>query len=108
MGFVNYVDLTPPQKSAAILARPKWSQETFARMMFWVRPNGHISRRAGHHQLTNAESEAIYNGLENSRDRGQPLSPPGKGDVREWKPGVTFSVNKEPTTPIRLRPNGAR
>ena len=93
MTYVNYADLTATQKREAILLRPKLAATDFPRFMFWVKPDGHISRKAGHHRLTEAEGRAIENFLNPTNDR---LGPPGKGLIRdEWKPGAEFKAKRD-------------
>ena len=94
MSFVNYTDLTITQKREAILLRPKWAATDFPRFMMWVKPDGHISRKAGHHRLTEAEGKAIENFLRHEDER---FGPPGKGIIRdEWKPGAEFHLDTGP------------
>jgi hypothetical protein len=90
MGFVNFAYLSADQQDEARLRRPKWHPSEFPRFKFWVRADGHVSEKPGHHQLTAAEIKRMMTEL------GEPLDPPGKGSLREWKPGVTFSLDAPP------------
>lgn len=65
MTYVPFTKLTAAQAKQAIRLRPKWNADDFNRMEFWVRSNGHVSKRAGHHQLTKearAEIDAMLTG----------------------------------------------
>ena len=90
MGFVNFAYLSSDQQAEATFLRPKWSLSEFPRFKFWVRRDGHISKKPGHHKLTSAEISRMM------RELGEPTDPPGKGSLREWKPGVTFSLDVPP------------
>jgi len=95
MPFIDYTDLTLAQKREAVLLRPKWDALEFLRFKFWVKPDGHVSRGAGHHKLTAAELVAMENF--HNRLRDGPLDPPGKGNIRdEWKPGAEFHLDAGP------------
>lgn len=86
--FVDFVRLTTSQQSQARRLRPKWASDAFPRFAFWIRPNGMVSRRFGHHQLTKAEGEKLDAML---RDDWRP---PSKMATEGWKPGTKFHVGK--------------
>jgi len=71
MSFVDYLDLAPALQAEAHLLRPKWPLAELERFAFWLKPNGHLSRRAGHHRLTKVEGDKIDAMLrETSREKG--------------------------------------
>ena len=47
--------------------------------------------------------KALLDWFENHGEFG-PLGPPGKGSLREWKPGVTFHLR--PCKPAKTPPHG--
>lgn len=59
MPYVPFGDLTDTQKAQAIALRPKWAHAQFHRFQFWVCPDGALSRRSGHHNLTVEEGAKI-------------------------------------------------
>jgi hypothetical protein len=73
--------LTTAQQAEAISLRPKWSAEEFIRFKFWVKADGHVSRRAGHHQLTRTAGAAIDAMLSGKSVRS-------KGDLAGFKSAV--------------------
>ncbi len=85
-GFVPYKILTPELQAEARSLRPKWPAEEFDRVEFFVTFAGHISRRAGHHQLTREAYEAIDEMLERAKQA------PSKHDLSGWKPGHSFTI----------------
>lgn len=77
MSYVDFGDLTPAQRAEALVMRPKWEREEFQRFAFWLKPDGHLSRRFGHHRLTNAAGAEIDAML-----RGKPVR--SKGDMASY------------------------
>jgi hypothetical protein len=86
--FVEWKRLTAAQKLEVVRLRPRWHMSDFKDFVFWVKPDGHLSRRGGHQQMT----KDGYN-RKMARYAGVPRS---KGDLAEWKPGVIFHFNREP------------
>jgi len=86
MSLVLWKHLTPAQRLEAIALRPKWHLSDFSNFAFWIRPDGHVSRRGGHHALT----EEAYQRAKANLDA--PVR--SKGDLAEWKPGVTFHFDR--------------
>lgn len=50
--LVKWKDMTAAQKIEAIELRPQWKLDRFADFEFWIKEDGHVSRRGGHHALT--------------------------------------------------------
>lgn len=82
MAFVPFDNLSTGQKSEVIAVRLKWPLADLSRCEFWIKPDGHMSRKLGHHRLTKEANKAIY-----AKFKDEPRS---KGDLLDWKPGVTF------------------
>jgi hypothetical protein len=87
MSFVDFRELSPPLQAEAYLMRPKWPLDELERFAFWVKPDGHLSRRAGHHQLAKAEGKKIDAML-----RAEPVR--SKGDLAHYKT-ARFSLAPE-------------
>lgn len=86
MGLVLWKDMTPAQRVEAIKLRPKWHMSDFPNFEFWIKADGHVSRRGGHHRLT----EEAY-----QRAKANMEAPPrSKGDLSNWKPGTTFHFDR--------------
>jgi hypothetical protein len=75
-GFVPFRLLSFAQAKEAIALRPKWNPLELRRFSFWVKADGHISKRNGHHTLTDEEAkklDAMLRGdVERSKDWTQP------------------------------------
>jgi len=84
MSFVPFRLLTFEQANEAIALRPKWNPLELRRFKFWVKPNGHISRKKGHHTLTEEEGAKIDAMLRGEEVRSRTAT-------EGWKPGTTFS-----------------
>jgi hypothetical protein len=85
--FVDFRDLTGLQRIEARSLRPKWKGADFLRMSFWVKPDGKISRRAGHHQLVDFEARKIEGRMKRAWDQTPEMS-------RKWK-SATFHFAPE-------------
>lgn len=55
----DFEKMTDAQKAEAIALRPKWSRNEFRRFNFWIKPDGHVSRRSGHHMLTREADDEL-------------------------------------------------
>lgn len=86
MTYVPFNDLPLALKAEVAALRPKLKPDELPRFEFWIKPDGHVSRRGGHHQLTKEAGEEI--------DRFLKAEPRSKGDLKEWKPGVTFHFDR--------------
>lgn len=82
MGYAIWKDMTPAQRLEAIKLRPQWHMSDFPNFAFWIKADGHVSQRGGHHQLTEKAYQRAITNLN--------AAPRSKGDLAEWKPGVTF------------------
>lgn len=87
MPYIAFNKLTTAQRLEAVKLRPKWHLTDFKNFAFWVRPNGHLSRRGGHHELLEGAYQSIMSRY------GKPAR--SKGDLSDWKPGVTFHFSKD-------------
>ena len=85
--LVPYLKLTSAQRIEAVALRPKWHLRDFKNFAFWVKPDGHVSRRGGHHELLEGAYQSIL------ARYAKPVRT--KGDLSEWKPGVTFHFSKD-------------
>lgn len=84
--YVPFNELTTIQKEQAIGLRLKWPKAEFLRFQFWVKDDGQISRRAGHHTLTVEEGAKIDAML---RDDVRT-----RGDLRDFKT-ADFSITHD-------------
>ena len=94
MAFVPFRLLTFEQANEVIALWPNWNPFELRRFKFWVKPDGHISRKKGHHTLTDEEGAKIDAML-----RGQ-MSVRSRTATEDWKPGTTFhnaAAVKRPT-----------
>ena len=78
MPYVPFSQLTAKQKMPARRLRPKWQDHDFTRMQFWVKPDGDLSRRTGHHTLTEEAGAEIDSMLVLTDVRS-------KGDLADYK-----------------------
>jgi hypothetical protein len=78
MAYVAFFRLTKPQRVQAIELRRGWRPSEFARTAFWVCADGHVSRRNGHHQLTDEAGAAVDLML-----RGDDVRT--RGDLRDYR-----------------------
>jgi hypothetical protein len=74
------------QKAEAHGLRQKWDSKEFHRFRFWIKDDGHVSRRMGHHRLTQAAGAEIDAML-----RGEPVR--SKGDLAGYTT-ATFHTSK--------------
>ena len=83
MPYVDYEKLTIAQRVE--VEHLPWLDVSHARrrFAFWIKPDGHVSRRSGHKQLTAAEGAKIDAML---RDK----APVSRTATENWKPGTTF------------------
>ena len=89
MSFIDFDKLTVAQQIEARAMRLKWPfPEEFLRFSFWIKPDGHLSRRAGHHQLTAAAGAEIDAELRRCGAAAR-----SKTDLDDWKPGTKFSTS---------------
>lgn len=87
MSFVEWKRLTAAQKIEATQLRPRWHLTDFKDFAFWVKADGHLSRRGGHHEMTEGAYKRIV---------GRFSAPPRtKGDLAEWTGSPTFHLNRE-------------
>lgn len=92
--FVPFAQCTKAQRIEAIRLHPKWRPAEFNRMEFWIKPDGHVSRRAGHHTLTAAALEDVRGAL-------HPVAR-SKHDLQDFKT-AKFSLDRSPTPNQRPR-----
>lgn len=86
MPLVIWSEMTDAQRLEAIALRPKWHTADFPNFEFWIKSDGHVSRRGGHHRLT---EEAYQRAKANFS-----ASPRSNGDLAAWKPGTTFHFSR--------------
>ena len=87
--WVDWKQMTLTQKKEAIDLRPTFHPSDFGKFEFWIKPDGHVSKRrgGGSHRITDAEIN-----LQIAKYKGEVRS---KGDNRDWKPGVTFHFDTQ-------------
>jgi hypothetical protein len=83
MTYVRFDRMDASQQAEARALRPRLPAAEFANFEFWVKADGHLSRRGGHHQITEEAYQAILK-------KHVGTEPRTKGDLRDFKPGVTF------------------
>ena len=107
MGFVDYNKLSDALKQEVRDAKPLPSMRdnktsaaenelALRDRMFWVRKDGHMSRAKGHLKFTKKAIALLEQQMKITASGIGALDPPGKGSMREWKPGVTFGLDKIP------------
>jgi hypothetical protein len=107
MGFVDFVKLPSAMQQEVRDARPLPSMRDDRTLVednevllrdcrFWVRKDGHMSRAKGMWKFTDKADAALTQMIKNMSDPAQLLDPPGKGSLREWKPGTTFGLDRIP------------
>lgn len=82
MAFVTWKAMSTAQRVEATRLRPNWRLDDFKDFAFWIKPDGHVSRRGGHHEMVEDAFQRIM-----ERYTAEPRT---KGDLGDWKPGVTF------------------
>lgn len=86
--LVKWKDMTAAQRVEAVGLRPKWHTSDFPKFAFYIKADGHVSRRGGHHELTKEAYDA---------EMAKFNTPPSdKGGLTKWKPGVTFHFDRSP------------
>jgi hypothetical protein len=88
MPYVDYDNLTITQKCE--VEHLPWLHVSAERhrFAFWIKPDGHVSRRSGHKTITAAEGakiDAMLNGEEIK----------SRTATENWKPGTTFHAAPE-------------
>lgn len=83
MAYVRFDQMDALQQAEARALRPHWRAADLPNFEFWVKADGHLSRRGGHHQMTGQAYQAILK-------KHVGTEPRSKGDLRDFKPGVTF------------------
>lgn len=99
MAYVPYKRLTNEQAAAVRGLRPDWEPKQLVRFEFWVRKDGAVSRKKGHHQLT-AEAAAHVDrvlgttAIQSSANTGPT---PTKDDRRRWtgSPAMHLGSNSD-------------
>ena len=83
MVYVDFDKLTIAQK--AEVERLPWLDVSTERrrFAFWVKPDGHVSRRSGHKTLTAAEGAKLDAALKGNGVKSRTAT-------EDWKPGTTF------------------
>lgn len=89
MPLVKYTDMPPYQQHCVREIYNDWKPEEYADFAFWVRKDGQLAqRRAGRHQMTDEAAKRRLNEIAGGAVRT-------KGDLREWKPGHSFSFVRD-------------
>jgi len=86
MPYIDWKNLSPTQRLDAVKVRPQWHTDDFKSFSFWVRQDGCVSQRPGHHQLLESAYQAAMGHLK--------ATPRSKGDLADWKPGTTFHFSR--------------
>lgn len=86
MPLVEFKELTDAQKAEVFaMYPPPWSAGSYEWYRFWIKPDGHLTRQRGRHEMTEQGYDAW------KKLAFEPPPPrPEKGDLAAWKPGHTF------------------
>lgn len=88
MPLVKFQDLSIYQQHCVKELYSDWAHGEHADFAFWVRKDGQLaSRRAGRHQMTEEAAKR------HMAEFAAPVRT--KGDLREWKPGHSFSFVRD-------------
>lgn len=90
-GWYDFDDLPTRLQMEAKLARPRWDAGDYTRFQFRVMADGHISRKPGDHQLTQAQRDLMDAELASTF---RPANAK-KGDIHHLKT-ASFGLNREP------------
>lgn len=88
MPYVEWKQMTPAQRQEAVKLRPNWHPLDFKNFAFWIKADTHVSRRGGHHELTEGAYQAIL-------DRYTKPDRSSSSDLSDWKLGTTFHFAPE-------------
>lgn len=88
MGYVDFDNLSADQQAQVIALRPKLKREELSRLAFFVTRLGAISKRNGHHQLTDRAGKEIDAMLRAGRTARS------KGDLQDWTGSPIFHISK--------------
>lgn len=83
--FIDWDNLTATQQKEVLAVYTDHAD--MWRFAFWVKKDGHMSRKKGHHDMSKRGQAAIDAMLKGTSVRS-------KGDLREWKPGTTFHFSQ--------------
>jgi hypothetical protein len=88
MPLVKYTEMSPYQQHCVREIYNDWKTEEYQDFAFWIRKDGQLAtRRAGRHSMTD---EAAKRHMEEYQADIRT-----KGDLREWKPGHSFSFIRD-------------
>ncbi len=87
--WVGWKQMTTAQRLAATNLRPAWPLHQFRDFDFYIRKDGHVSQAkgGGAHSLSDQAAHRLTQEIIDRPTRT-------KGDMCEWKPGVTFHLDK--------------
>lgn len=88
MAYARWETLTAQQKRDVHSTRKKWPPGDFKLFEYWITKDGRASRRGGHHKPTPEYAAAIDRKISGADVRS-------KGDMRDWKPGHSFSFVRD-------------
>lgn len=95
MPYVNFSKLTDAQKQEVFVMYPSpWSAGPYSWYNFWIKPDGHLTKQKGRHQLTEAGYLAWKEAEFGMLSKGG-VYRPDKGDLQGWKPGHSFTFIKD-------------
>jgi hypothetical protein len=84
MPLVPFAKLRDVQKDEVYAMYPNWTAGPWEWYAFWIKPDGHLTKAKGRHELT------YYGYIAWKNSCFSQSSNPEKGDISAWKPGVTF------------------
>ncbi len=67
MPLVPWKSMTAAQRVEAIGLRPRWHLSDFPNFEFWIKADGHVSRRGGHHSISEAAHREFMKKFEGIR-----------------------------------------
>lgn len=88
MPLVKYIEMPPYQQHCVREIYNDWKPEQYADFAFWIRKDGQLAaRKSGRCRMTD---EAAKRDMEKYTTDERT-----KGDLREWKPGHSFSFVRD-------------
>ena len=92
MSYVPYKRLTSAQATAVRALHPDWEPKQLVRFEFWVKKDGTMSRKKGHHQLTADEALFLDRELAIAPSSANTGPTPTKDDRRQWTGSPAFHL----------------
>lgn len=91
--YLRWEELTPAQKKH-VMRINKWKPEDYQLWMYPLRKDGQLYQAKGHHVPTPEYAKAMLQDMEDARHQRGRWAIRSKGDLRDWKPGHSFTFLK--------------